>query len=353
MKSLFIQAARSLTLKYLIIIMALSISFSFALYRVATHELGSGLRRQQNEFVQHFITRGGEELNYISGQQMQTVANRLKTNLLAFNLLVLVLGSLASYFLAKETLEPIEEAMEAQNRFTADASHELRTPLTALKTEIEVALRSKKLTNNEAREVLKSNLQEIALLEELSSGLLTLARLPDENITKSFQQLQVATLTKDAIEQVMPLAKLKNIKIAQQLNYKLFVKGDAISLKRVLVILLDNAIKFSPEKSTIHVAAYAANRHVYFEVKDQGIGISKEDQSHIFDRFYRVDQSRTKQKTNGYGLGLSIAKSIAELHQCQIEVKSQLGKGSTFRLKLPKEHQPTARRSYLVGKNSG
>ena len=167
---MFSSASFKLTAWYLAIIMAISLFFSYSIYVASSREVRSGLQQQtvyiHNIFVDQFSP--DNDLELLRAQQLALINQRILSNLIVLNLGVLVLGGGASYLLARRTLKPIQNAMEAQSRFTADASHELRTPLTAMKTEIVVSLRDKALGVGEARELLASNLEEIGKLEALS-----------------------------------------------------------------------------------------------------------------------------------------------------------------------------------------
>jgi len=327
-----------LTLFYVLIVMVISVGFSVAIYQISSEELGRGLGRQTGilrDFPMNAPTSRNpiiQDLENIRLQQLEESSNHLQRNLIYFNLLILILSFIISYFLAKRTLKPIEEAMEAQNRFTADASHELKTPLTAMRTEIEVSLRDKGLKISDAKKLLGSNLEEIAKLESLSSALLKLTKL-EEEIKLEFKELALSEIITEAFEKVESLAADKNIEFETKFK-EVPVRGDRQSLVELFVILLDNAIKYSPKKSKISINIKQEKKYATVSIKDRGIGIKASDLPHIFERFYRADQSRSKEKTDGYGLGLSIAKRIVELHDGEISAKSSPGKGSEFIVKL-------------------
>lgn len=138
-----------------------------------------------------------------------------------------------------------------------------------------------------------------------------------------------------AVKKVLPLAKKKHIEIQSQQPEQYSLKGDKQSLKQLFVILLDNAIKYSSSKTTVTITTKKSDHSVSIDIADQGIGIEKKDISRIFDRFYRIDNSRTRQEVSGYGLGLSIAKKIVDEHKGTLSVKSEKGKGTTFTIQLP------------------
>ncbi|HXH27069.1 MAG TPA: HAMP domain-containing sensor histidine kinase, partial [Candidatus Acidoferrum sp.] len=247
-------------------------------------------------------------------------------------IVLLAVACAASYLLARHNLRPLEQAMEAQSRFTADASHELRTPLTTMRTEIEVALRNPALGKAEMRDLLHSNLEEVAKLKALSEGLLRLAQA--DGAAVQMARVSLAAVVKNASKQLAATAGAKHITIAENIK-DVTVTGDQQSLSELLVILLDNAIKYSPEQTTVTITTLTQNKQALCTVADQGRGIKAADLPHIFDRFYRTDASRSKLSPGGYGLGLPIARKIIEAHRGSIEVKSAPGKGSTFTIKLP------------------
>lgn len=335
--SLFRSASFRLTVFYVLIVMAISIGFSSVVYQLSKREISTCMSRPATFINQlpadnpiRSLTR---DLERMRSEQLETSSGHLLSNLVYLNILILLLSSVGSYFFARWTLEPIEETLEAQSRFTADASHELKTPLTAMKSEIEVNLRDKKLTSSEARDLLKSNLEEIGKLEALSNALLDLARL-ERKTSESFQEISLPEVVTGAYEKVEKLALSKKISFENKFQ-QIKTLADKDSLQELFVILLDNAIKYSPKNSKIFITIQKELRHGEIIVKDQGQGISREDLPHIFDRFYRADSARSKDKTGSYGLGLAIAKNITELHGGTISVKSNVGKGSTFIVKLP------------------
>jgi len=326
-----------LTVFYVLIIMAVSITFSLSLYKISSDELGQGLGRQsrvikelpKNNFIDAFLP----DFEEIRREQLKESNQRLQTNLVYFNLLILFLSSLLGYFWAKKTIQPIEEMVLAQNRFTADASHELRTPLTAMRSEIEVFLRDQNQSLSEGKKLLSSNLEEIEKLEALSGALLKLAKY-QEDVKSDFKRTSLIKIITKAFEKVESLAEKKLIDFENRFS-EVEVVGDQISLIELFVILLENAIKYSSEKKTISISVESDSHYAIVKIKDQGSGIKASDLPHIFDRFYRADHSRTKNEDSGYGLGLAIAKNIVDLHQGIIGAKSEQGLGSEFTVKLP------------------
>ncbi len=334
---MFSSATFKLTAWYLAIIMIVSLFFSYSIYLASSREVRSGLQQQtiyiHNIFVDQFSP--DNDLELLRAQQLAIINQRILSNLIALNLVVLVLGGGASYLLARRTLKPIQDAMEAQSRFTADASHELRTPLTAMKTEIEVSLRDKGLGVGEARELLASNLEEIGKLEALSNGLLRLAQYQQGMTQPRWKTVELPGIVSDAMARVEHAATMAQIGFEVGVPDKLQAEADPESLEELLIILLDNAIKYGQSNTVVAIHGKQQAGDVVLTVQDHGVGIKSVDLPHIFDRFYRADTSRSKNDTSGYGLGLSIAKQIVDIHHGTIEVESKLGKGTTFTVTIP------------------
>lgn len=246
---------------------------------------------------------------------------------------ILAVAGLAAYFLAGKSLEPLEKAIEEQKRFVADASHELRTPLTAIKTEVEVALRDKGLNLASARKLLQSNLEETNKMQSLSNNLLVLSKYQSADFKPEFEPVRFFEVL-EASEKLLP--KMSGRKIAVKIEGEdIELEANYSSLVELFTILLDNTIKYSNEDSAVIVKTQGVGKSALFSVQDFGVGIKEEDIPKVFDRFYRSDTSRVKDQTDGYGLGLSIAKSIVEMHKGKIWVESKLSEGSTFKVELP------------------
>jgi signal transduction histidine kinase len=335
-KDIFHSASLKLTALYLIIIMLISMIFSFGFYNVASHELERSLKKDLGPIGQLFISNSYGYVQDVGLEQdlaVQEAHSRLKANLILINLFILMGGGLLSYYLARRTLRPIEEVHEAQSRFTADASHELRTPISAMRLETEIALMDDGLTLMQAKKQLQSNIEELDKLTSLSEGLLQLSRLDNDEIVK--ENTTIKQVIKPAIERVDKKAKIKKQKIIVKKFTDIEIFANPSSVIEALVTFLDNAVTYSPEKSEIIVSLRKIKNTVSIDITDHGVGIKTEDIPYIFDRFYRADNSRTKENEKGYGIGLSIAKSVAEAHNGNVSVISKPGKGSTFTLSLP------------------
>lgn len=262
----------------------------------------------------------------------QSAKNQIFLILLIVNGVVLGLAGGAGYALAGKTLHPIKEMMEEQSRFITDASHELRTPLTAIRTEFEVAMLEKNIPAEKAANLIKSSYEEILSLQGLTENLLELTQQQKKRGSLKLEEISLLEITEAALKKVIPLAKQKQIVIDNRVE-DYMLQGEQPSLTELFVILLDNAIKYSPENSEITLTSKKTDHHIVAKVSDNGMGIAEKDLKHIFDRFYRADKSR--HQTLGYGLGLSIAKEIVESHKGSISAESEVGHGTTFIIRLP------------------
>lgn len=337
---MFRSATFKLTMWYLAIVMAISLIFSVVVYDIATGELDRGLNSETRRIYQQFpVFQDSQTLK--PGADYDRGAHRIFLRLVLVNAAVLISAGAASYWLARRTLRPIEEAHEQQKRFTADVSHELRTPLTALKMETEVALLNTKNGKLELRQVLKSNLEEADKLEHLINNLLRLTRLEADELQQQFNATSGQAIIDAAVNQTAKLAAKHQVNVKVGKLARNQVNGDQDSLVQLIVILLDNAIKYSPSKKTVEISSRAINNQVVFKIVDRGEGIPPSTLEHVFERFYRgEDDSRNKTAASGFGLGLSIAKMIADLHGGVISIESGAKQGTTACVSLPARHQP-------------
>lgn len=327
--SLFESATLRLTAWYMLLMMVLSLLFSGVLYEVATNEFNRALGPAGPGDARLFINDDAT-VNTIRQQRIDGSSSRLVTSLVVFNLAVLVGGTALSYLLARRTLSPIEQAHEAQARFASDAAHELRTPLAVMQTEIEVDLRDKKATVAGHVETLKSTLEEVSRLRTLTDRLLLLAS--QQELPCGSVDMEMAA--SEAMTRLIPLAQAKSIEIDNQVQ-QLSVVGHYESVVDIIGILLDNAIKYSPKKTSIVVSSEVKGNSLYLSVADQGLGISTEEREKVFERFYRSDEARSKENVEGHGLGLSLARRLAGEMNGEVTVAENVPKGSIFTLTLP------------------
>ncbi len=332
---MFASARIKLTALYLTIIMLISFAFSAIIYKGVESELNRRFevfeRRLEVEEIR--FRPGYIRIRQFLLDDLNDAKHRVLLFLVYVNLGILAFSGIAGFVLSGITLKPIQVAMDEQKRFVGDASHELRTPLTALRTSIEVALRDKKMRLGQAKKVLKGSLDDISRLEDLSTNLLELAR-HESGGKKAFEKIDLSEILERVYKKLKPLSLIKKIKMSLSTE-KVFFMGDKEAIEKLISILTDNAIKYTPRGGKIWLSVVKEGRFARITVKDTGIGIAKKEIPHIFDRFYRTDSSRTRVETSGFGLGLAIAKKIVEEYKGSIDVKSELGQGSVFTVRLP------------------
>lgn len=323
---------------YVLIIMVISVMFSTIIYQLTLQQVHLRLPPREH-FMREITPRYGLQYDQrivdLLEDRYRELVVRLRLSLIFLNVVVLAGATVASYFLAKRTLRPIESALADQRHFTADASHELRTPLAAMRAEIEVALKQPDTADH--RRVLQSGLEEIAKLEQLSGSLLHLARHEDDRRTPRVEPVDLDGVVAEAVAKIQSKAKQQRMVIERR-HVSGHVVGDVQHLTELFVILLDNAIKYSPAGTTIAIQGRRDGQETVVEVIDHGRGINPVDLPHVFKRFYRADGSRTKGETDGFGLGLAIAKQIVERHHGRIAIASTVGHGTTVTVVLPVGH---------------
>lgn len=240
-----------------------------------------------------------------------------------------------SVVMSKRAMIPIRGAFTRQHEFVADASHELRTPLSVLLSSIDAIEMTIEPEREEIVGKMFANMrQEVKRMTHLVSDLLTLARSDSYKIERRNETFDYRPLAEKTMESVHPLAASKQIKLYLYAPAALSIQGDPQRLSQLLYILLDNAIKYTPQDGEVKLFIAEEAHQLCITVQDTGIGIKQEDYQRIFERFYRSDKSRSRQM-GGHGLGLSIAKWIVDIHEGTIKVSSEIGKGSTFRIRIP------------------
>lgn len=324
------QRVRRLALSYLAVIMTLSLAFSVIIYAITSAQLNRPLppgehAQQPPEIIERQFSHRLEQRN-------SETRGSVIISLVVLNGVMLLVGYWLSLLLARRTLEPIERSIEQQAQFVSDASHELRTPLAALLLVNEIALRKSTLTEKKARQVLGQNVAEIKKLTELSNSLLDLAK--SEGVVTDPELVNPATLIEEMVTRFTPAAQAKRVKLVYDNQSP---TGDvplqANAVRQILAIFMDNAIKYAPPKNgEVALQARLKKNTLEFIVKDNGPGIAPGDQKHIFERFYRADAARTRTGVSGHGLGLVIAKSLADRCGYTIRIKSQPPNGAEFTL---------------------
>jgi signal transduction histidine kinase len=239
----------------------------------------------------------------------------------------------AGFYLARRALVPIRNIWKKQQQFVADASHELRTPLTIIKSNAELVLRHPGHSIQEESIRITNIVRESVRMNKLISTLLTLARADGEDAELNKTSTNVNQLIQAVVEQFQPLADLKGLALTAEVEGELVLAADKDRLHQLMVIILDNAIKYTTAGQIV-IRGRLKGTNVQLQIIDSGHGILPEDIPHIFDRFYRVDKARSREE-GGIGLGLSIAEWIVHKHEGKIKVESTVGQGTCFTILLP------------------
>ena len=228
----------------------------------------------------------------------------------------------------------LENLDKQRNQFVSNASHEMKTPLASVKILVETLQNQEPLNEAMTREFLADINSEVDRMNRLITDLLALARREEIDPTKDFDEVDLAAITRDVCKKLMPLAKSRNTTLTLTEPEEAWVEGSSGALEQMVINLVDNAIKYTPEGGKVSVDIDRNSRNWVLTVKDTGIGIAKEDIPYIFDRFYRVDKARSR-ATGGTGLGLSIVKDVVQQHGGTVSVTSTPGSGTTMKVVLP------------------
>ncbi len=249
-------------------------------------------------------------------------------------LLGCILSILASYILSKKTLKPLTDNLIKQTEFVQNVSHELRTPLTIIQAKQELLLQEPNAKIIDKSEDIVLTLNETKRLSKLVKELLILSRADSNKLNLQKESVNIDDYLKEIILPYKEIAQMQEKEIVLDLNYKVDINIDASKIYQLMIILLDNAIKYTEAKDKIEIKTYLKDNRCNIEVKDTGIGISDEGLKRIFERFYREDRARNRE-TGGIGLGLSIANVIVTAHNGTIKASHNEPKGTIFTIKLP------------------
>jgi signal transduction histidine kinase len=289
--------------------------------------------------AERFTLRGGKVMIAVAVADKVELEDRyaaLITTFAAAALVALVLVSAGAWWLVRQSTAPVERSMEQMRRFMADAAHELRTPLTVLRAQAEVALEQ----SREAPEYvasLKAIDAESQRLARIVDDLLTLARADAGERPIERRRVFLDDIAMDAAQAARAIAAAKGVTLTINDFEEAAIEGDPELLRRLIVILLDNAVKFTPTAGNVRIGVSRSNTTATLVVGDTGIGIPAEQLPHVFERFYRGDPARVREKAEatGAGLGLAIAQWITEAHQATLAIDSLPGRGTTVTVRFP------------------
>lgn len=244
------------------------------------------------------------------------------------------LSIFGSYILSKKTLKPLSDNLIKQMEFVQNVSHELRTPLTIIQAKQELLLQEPNSKIIDKSEDIVLTLNETKRLSKLVKDLLILSRADNNKVSLQKESVNIDDYIKEIIVPYSEIAEMEQKEIILDLEYKMDISIDASKIYQLMIILLDNAIKYTEENDKIEIKTYSKDNKCVIEVKDTGIGISDEGLKRIFERFYREDRARNRE-TGGTGLGLSIAKVIVSEHNGTIKASHNTPKGTVFTIRLP------------------
>lgn len=241
----------------------------------------------------------------------------------------------ASYNAMAEQLEAMDKS---RNQFVSNASHELKTPLATMKILLESVLYQPEMPAELRGEFLGDMNHEIDRLTSIITDLLTLTQMDDGRIKLHVEHVNLSELAEETLRMLHPMAEERGQTLKERIFPNITLEGDRSKLGQIIYNLAENAIKYTPDGGRVQVSLTQRGKTVVLTVQDNGVGIPKEDQGHIFDRFYRVDKARSRE-TGGTGLGLSIVRQMVQLHGGVVRVDSEMGQGSTFTVELPVQHR--------------
>lgn len=250
-------------------------------------------------------------------------------------IIIFALSIIFSYYISRKTLRPLKENITKQMEFVQNVSHELRTPLTIIQAKQELLLQEPNAKIIDKSEDIVLTLNETKRLSKLVKDLLVLSRADNKKISLQKEQVNIDDYIKEIVSPYIEVAEFEQKKILLNLNYKMDINIDTNKIYQLMIILLDNAIKYTEENDEIQINTYSKDNKCIIEVKDTGIGVSEDGLKRIFERFYREDSARNRE-TGGTGLGLSIANMIVSAHNGVIKASHNNPKGTIFTIKLPR-----------------
>ena len=317
----FLKARLKLTLFYAATLFVIIVIFSSLLYVLFLNNIINN-----NEFEEETPSASASLKEY---QVLNDAIDRLKLTLIISDAAIIIVISLLGFFLSNRTLRPIKNSLEEQKRFVSDSAHELRTPLTIMKTSLETVSAEKKQSLREYQTLTKDLLEETNKLINISNGLLFLSRKDSGALQNSNEDIDISSICQRLLNLFESYATQKSVSLKSNVKERYYIKGNYEQINQLLINLLKNAIDYNKKGGEVYLSLEKEKNNVILKVKDTGVGISPEDQKHIFNRFYKADKSRSI-SDSGAGLGLSIVKEIVDLHGGIIKINSVLNEGTEF-----------------------
>jgi signal transduction histidine kinase len=276
----------------------------------------------------------GKRIVFLDITYRQQILINLIYTFVAVALVMLIVIFFISRFFANKSIKPIKEAFDKQKQFIGDASHELKTPLAVINTNVDVLLSNEEESIRSHSKWLHYIKSEVERMTKLTNDLLYLTQMDYSDVRMIYSNLNFSRTAEDVIMTMEAVIFENNISFDYDIEPNLKVNGNQEQLKQVIMILLDNALKYTNSKGRVNMTLKKHHNNIHLSVENTGAGIPEEHLGKIFDRFYRVDKSRTR-NSGGYGLGLSIAKAIIEQHGGKISAKSTINESTTFTVELP------------------
>jgi len=320
---MFAKARLKLTFFYLLIVVCIISVFSLLLFNFTGQHIKDSLEDDP-------ISQSAKSTF------LAEAIDQLQRSLIIGDAIVILLAGLLSYWLAGKTLKPIQAVLDAQEQFSANASHELRTPLSIIKTDLEVFLKNKLPTLDEANLAISSSLEEVNRLSGMIENLLILARSKKININIEFSEVDIAKIINSVVKKLQRSAEAKNLSLTLNVEDSLPVMGNEKLLEQLFFNLIQNAISYT-KRGGVKINIEAEDE-VKIKIQDTGIGIEEKELKNIFKPFYKIDTARPT-KSGGVGLGLSIVKDIVDRHHGVIKIVSEVNKGTTVTVTLPGSNQ--------------
>lgn len=318
--NLFLWARLKLTFLYIAFIAAILVIFSVSLYWNIDKNVRDSIKDKIKESAAKQLA-------------IEQTGTHLKDSIIMEDVITIFFFGGLAFFLAGRNLRPIQDTLEKQKRFIADASHDLRTPLAIMKTDCEVDLKRNNMSQEEAHDLLKSNLEEINRMSVMVEQLLFLSR-NNEWQKQKMETVSLGIFARKIVKRIQVLAKNKNINLDISETQEGKIMGNELDLEKMLLNIIKNAIDYTPSGGKIDVSVRRIKNKMELCVKDLGIGISTEHLPHITEPFYKADRARAGESM-GSGLGLSIVKEIVERHKGTIKINSTLGKGTQVLISFP------------------